>query len=157
MPKFNKQYFQQPIAQGETKMAIAELVVISTQLQPKSIITEVHHLAARWSEWERQSCMRATTQDQLDLSKRQIDQSFLQLLDHIQSFQTAQPTRRFWMRFATVVAVLSGIVTKTIPINTILDKETIAITTPPAPSTKQNKRLQSEKLICRRPIGYCDV
>jgi len=111
MSKFNKAPFQQWIAQGETKTAIAQLVKISSTLRPESVQTEITHLSARWSEYERQDRMGIKSPEQLGLTKRQIDQSLLQLLERIAEVNATTTLRQFWKRFAAAVAVLSGIVT----------------------------------------------
>lgn len=114
MPKFNKVPFQQLLAQGETSTAIAELLKISSSIRPPSLQTEVAHLSARWNDYERQHRMGTADAEQLGLTKRQIDQSFLQLLERIETV-AASPNKRnwraLWIGLGSVVALLSGLVT----------------------------------------------
>lgn len=114
MPKFNKSYLRNLIAQGETKTAIQDLVAMRPKLRPESLQTEVTHLSARWNDYERALRMGTTSQDQLDLTKRQIDQSLLQLLERIEEVGSSAKTtssRTAWIALAVVAVILVGIVT----------------------------------------------
>ncbi|NJL77021.1 MAG: hypothetical protein HC892_20395 [Saprospiraceae bacterium] len=146
MFKFNKAPFQQWIAQGETKTAIAELVKISSTLRPESVQTEITHLAARWSDYERQSRMATADAEQLGLTKRQIDQSLLLLLERVGEVAITKNKinwRNLWIGLGSLVALVSGIVT----IVDFYQQEDTALETPitqavvdslPATATPQN-------------------
>lgn len=114
MPKFDKTYFQTLIAQGETETAIQQLLALRSQIRPPSLQSEVTHLSARWNDYERKARMGTASPDTLDLNKRQIDQSLLQLLERIEKVrhteQVTAPKSSLWIGLAVVGMLLVAIV-----------------------------------------------
>ncbi|MEL6721190.1 MAG: DUF4384 domain-containing protein [Bacteroidota bacterium] len=112
MSKLDKSFLQQEIADGNTAEAIKRLNASIADIQSTALRQEILHLSSRWHDYERALRMRTTSQEELDLTKRQINHSLLALLEKIEpdAFKSLKrsPKQQKWRNFFVIAAGIIG-------------------------------------------------